>query len=65
MRHLYVLYIKNHFDKTWHLLIGVSMFRSDLYGWLENNWKQYRNGKVPVVESEYYYAKRVRNNDFK
>lgn len=61
---IYVLYIKNHFDKKWHLVKGFSQFRSELYGWLENNWIQFRGGKVPVIEAEIYYQRKVEKEDF-
>ena len=64
MRLMYVLYIKNHFDESWHELIGFSQFQSELYAWLEVNWRQYRNGKVPVVESEYHYKSKVEEGKF-
>lgn len=64
MQLMYVLYIKNHFDESWHKLIAFSQFKSELYAWLENNWRQYKNGKVPVIEADVYYRSKVKAKKF-
>ena len=61
---MYVLYIKNHFDKSWHKVIAFSQFKSELEAWLEVNWVQYRGGKVPVIEFEDYYRDKVKKGEY-
>lgn len=61
---LYVLYIKDHFDKSWHKIIAFSQFKSELYAWLEVNWRQRRGGKVPVIEAEVYYRDKVKKGEY-
>ena len=61
---LYVLYIKDHFNKEWYEIKAFSQHRSELYAWIEANWIQYRNGKVPIVEFEGYFYRRYEKGDF-
>lgn len=64
MQMIYVLYIKDHFNKKWHKVKGFSQFKSELYAWLEVNWIQFQGGKVPVIEAEVYYRSKVEKEDF-
>ena len=64
MQTMYILYIKDHFNKEWHLVRAWSQFKSELYGWLEVNWRQFQGGKVPVVEAEVYYLDKIKKGDF-
>ncbi len=61
---MYVLYLKMSFDKGWHKVIALSQFKSELEAWLEVNWRQKRNGIVPIIENEFYYNEKVEKGDF-
>ena len=56
---MYILYLINHFDMKYMKIIAFSQFKSELEGWLEVNWIQYRDGIVPVIEHEVYFKDRI------
>lgn len=46
----YILRIKDTFKDTFIKTIMVSNRKSNCEAWLEENWRQRRDGKVPDIE---------------